>query len=873
MKLKKPPKFGMTVLDTFLRPYDKEEVIGSFELDYDRIYNEKGKVYANSWFWKQVYRSIIPLIILRISWGMIMFGNYLKIAFRNFKRNKGFTFINIFGLAAGISACIVIMLYVQFELGYDSYHKDSGLIYRIVQEETTKNGIQYSSLTPSKMGLLVKDNLPQIEYAVRIDPIPRKPANCSYADKTFFETKVVFSDNDLFKVFRIPILSGDPSDALTRPGTIVLSETMADKYIGNKDPVGEILQVNGRELEITGVFDDLPENTHHKYDFVWSIHDLDADSLHRGWWFGSTTHTYVKVFPETDIESLENSINDLVSGFIEIRGDFVQSRRFFLQPVEDIHLNQGMLREAEPPGNPQYIFIFSTVGILILFIASMNFMNLSTARSIKRANEIGVRKVAGAQKSQLFRQFIGESILLTFMSVVSAILIVIILMPFLNNYFEMHLQISDLAEPSNIGGIAVLMMVTGFLSGWYPALFLSSLKPSAVLKGSVSLNRGTFVRKCLVVLQFTISIAMVIGTVIIFKQIEYMKNESLGFDINQKLVLRYPYRPHPGSFWASVSPLYQKQKLVKAEFLKHPSVSGATASSTVPGRTGYPDTINPIDQPDKMIPIGVIHADEDFLSVFDIEIIAGEKNIINKSLSENEIILNESAVEALGYRNPEQIIGQTFNTYIISTVVGVVKNFNFKGLQSSIEPIYLSSRPISNMNIVLDLDTGNIDEAISFIKDKHKEIFPNEAFDFYFLDEYFNMQYRFEDQIGRVFRIFTILGIIIAMLGLLGLSFYMVEQRTKEIGIRKVLGANVLKIMVLLSKGFTKWIMIAYVLAGMISIYTIDRWLRNFAYKADIGWYYYILPGVIILVLALLSVGYQIFKAARSNPVDSLKYE
>ena len=799
-----------------------------------------------------------------------LFGSYLKLFFRKMKKQKGYSFINIIGLVAGIACCILILLYVRFELSYDAFHEDADRIFRVGGILKTQRGVTHSAGAPPALGAVLKTDFPQVECSSRLTSL--RPVIVTYKDNMFKEDRVRNVEPVIFHIFRIPFVKGNPSTALERPNTLVLTETLARKYFGEEDPVGKsikieniVLETDSPFYEVTGIVEDFPANTHFKYGILISWKTIERDRHTTDW--GGALPTYVKLKKRTDLDLFEESVTRVVTEnleeYLKNRGaDFTAS----IMPVKNIHLYSQLRDELEPPGNPLYILIFSGIGLFILLIASLNFINLSTARSANRAGEVGLRKIVGAYRRQLIGQFIGESILMAFISVVIAVGLTLLALPAFNQVVQTKYSCKEFMKLDMILFYAVISLALGVAAGLYPALFLSTHKPADVIKGVLrSGARSGMVRKVLVVVQFSISIILIIGTMIFYSQLNFMKNRHLGIDIDQRLVIDLQDNEIDPNSAGSI----------KQEFLKFQDVEEATFASSVPGRWRYKWRLWPTgEQKDNNQLINCMQVDQDFLDVFELTLIGG-RWYNEKQLSERTnagVILNETAVKAYGWRSFEEALSKTFMPEKLP-VLGVIKDYHFTGLQNQIEPLSLFNIMDDYVYLILALNTSNLNQTLSSIENKFKKLFPNKLYQHFFLDEDFAEQYRAEERLGTIFNFFTLLGILIACLGLFGLASYMAEQKTKEIGIRKILGAPTFKIVIQLSKEFTKCILIANLIAWPIAYFAVHRWLQEFAYRIKPGVFQFVFSGALALLIALITVSWQSIKAASANPVDSLRYE
>ncbi len=866
-KVEKAPLIPNVLLRLLLRGEDFHEFSDDIDEVYQQMIDSGPKFRAKAWYWFRVIESVPSLIMDKIYWRFTMIKNYLKIALRNFRRHKGYSFINIAGFAIGMACCLLILLYVRHELSYDRYHEDVERVCRIVIDIRTQTANRFFALVSPTVAPALKADYPQVEYAARA--IPARSRLVRRKDTFFYEDRFMYADQELFDVLTFQFVQGNPQEALIRPNTLVVSQKIALKYFGNANPLGDTLEINQEEFEITGVVQDSPENTHLKYDLIASLETLkDWDEMSN--WYSTMFYTYLKLKPGVNVEEFSQQVSPLADKYV---GEQLQSwgatYHYFLQPLSSIHLQSHLSYETEPSGNPVYITIFSFVGLFILIIACLNFMNLSTARAANRAKEVGLRKVVGAQKLQLIGQFLGESLLVAFLSLGVAMVIVRFAIPLLHDLTGISLSFDALLIPGILLSLIGGAVLVGMAAGLYPAFVLSAFRPAVTLKGTSSAGiQGFALRTILVVVQFAISVMLIIGTLTMYKQFNFMKNQYLGFEKDQKLIL--PLRGGidiQGNFAS-----------VKDMFSKHSSVTGVTVSSTVPGRGVSNFAIRLVGEDDpKNQSMFHMYFDDDFIPDYGIEIVAGRA--FQKEMKTDfmgAFLINEAAVRAFGWSRPEEALGKRLTTGHggrTNPIIGVTKNFHYRGLQSEVEPLVMEFLPWTFRYITLSIDISDLNETIAFVKSQWKALWPGYPFEHFFLDTDFDSQYRADEQIGNIFGIFTFLGLFIACLGLLGLASFTAETRTKEIGIRKVLGAPVGGIVFMLSKQFTKWVLLANCIAWPLAYYFMDRWLKNFAFRVDIGVWTFVLSGILVLLVAILTVSYQSIKAAVANPVDSLRYE
>jgi len=863
-----PPRLAVWFVKRLERYQINHAIIDDLHEVFTRICREQGLIVACLWYWGQCLDAVIKDILFNLRWRCIMFKNYLKIAFRSIKRQKIYSFINIAGFAIGMACCLLIFLYVRHELSYDRYNKDVERVCRIVLDSRTQTANRVFVPVSPMIAPTLKSDYPQVEYAARAftftgSRLVRKK------DTFFYENRFMYADQELFDVLTFQFIHGSQQEALTRPNTLVVSQSMANKYFGNANPLGETLEINQQEYEITGVVKDCPENTHLKYDLIASLETL-KDWNEMSNWYSTMFYTYLKLKPGVNVEEFSSQISRLTDKYI---GEQLKSwgsiDHYFLQPVASIHLHSHLRYETEPPGNPVYITIFSFVGLFILIIACLNFMNLSTARSAKRAKEVGLRKVVGAQKLQLIGQFLGESLLVAFLSLGVAMVIARFAVPLLKDLTGISLSFDALLMPGVLLSLIGGAFLVGMAAGLYPAFVLSAFRPAVTLKGVQRAgSRSLDLRTVLVVVQFAISVLLIIGTLTMYKQFFFMKNQYLGFEKEQKLIL-----PLRGGI-----DIQENFASVKDIFSRHSSVTGVTVSSTVPGRGVSNFAVSLVGEDDtKNQSMFHMYFDDDFIPDYGIDMVAGRA--FQKEMKTDfmgAFLINEAAVKAFGWSRPEDALGKRVRTGHggrVNPVIGVTKNFHYRGLQSEVEPLVMEFLPWTFRYITLSIDISDLNETLAFVKSQWKSLWPGHPLEHFFLDTDFDRQYRADEQIGNVFGIFTFLGLFIACLGLLGLASFTAESRTKEIGIRKVLGASVGGIVLMLSRQFTKWVLLANCIAWPAAYYLMDRWLKNFAYRVDIGVWTFVLSGALALVIAFLTVSYQSIKAAAANPVDSLRYE
>jgi len=796
-----------------------------------------------------------------------MIKNYFKIAFRNIWRHRLFSFLNILGLTVGMTACFLIFTYVSFESSYDNFHSKSDRIYRVVADIKTPTEVVHNS-GPSWAFVPHVTEFPEIETAVRVmgDLMLFTKDNLK-----FNESEVLWADADFFNTFDFPLVKGDSKTALSEPLSIVLSETLAKKYFADEDPMGKTITLfenpQQQPATVTGIMKDFPNNSHIKGSAVVSMTTI-TKKFNAGLddqWGNYSPFAYVLLKPGVDAAAFEKKL----PGFLE-KWDGTHMKQIqmfptlFLEPLKDVYLRSPRDGYGSVKGNINNIYIFSIIGLFIILIASINFVNLTTARSTERAKEVGIRKVIGANKVQLKFQFIGESILICTIAFLLTIVLIAILTPSFN---QLAGKVIGTGVFNNFHYIIYLLGVAlgiGLLAGMYPAFVLSSFKPVTVLKGRFATgSSGNLLRKGLVVCQFAISTALVIGTIIVYTQMSYMRNQELGFKKDQVLVL-----DTNGDSGA---------KALKQAISGLANVNEVSLSGSVPG-AGYPNAYSEIENAKGEFQIANLDlylVDFDYIPLYKMKIVAGRAFSRDFMADTTQaMVLNEAAVKMFGFTSPEQAIGKKFKQWKYEgKIVGVVKDFHFRSLQESIKPLSMRVDEGNMDYLSISLNTSNLQSTMAAIEKTYQNTFPNRPNSYYFLDEFFNQQYQTEEKFGKLFLIFSLLAIFISCLGLLGLASYSTMQRTKEIGIRKVLGASVPNLLNLLSLDFLKLVFISFFVAVPLAAYFMHKWLNDYAYKIKMSWWIFALAMLIALLVAFLTISLQALRAATSNPVKSLRTE
>ncbi len=815
-----------------------------------------------------------------------MIKNYLIIALRNLRKYKVTSFINIFGLTVGLTCCLLILAYVINELSYDKFNPKAGQIYRVTRSFLNQDGeenLHLSSVAPP-FGPLLQHEFPDIEKMTRL--LPDGIAAIKYKDKLFNETNVYFADENMFDFFPVPLVEGNPNTALTEPNSILLTEEMATKYFGSEDPMNKLIRADNQPLlKVTGVYEAFPANSHIHPDMLMSFSTLKDSTIYGEKQletnFGNNAfYTYLmfpKNYPVNKIAAQFPAFIDKVMPIpsgpgVVLPPGFKQSKftKLFFQKLTDIHLQSHLDDEAEPNGDITRVYIFSAIALFILLIACINYMNLSTARSVLRAREIGVRKVVGAQRKEIIMQFLSESVLITWVALILAFGFTWLLLQPVNNLSGQHISISTLITPQIIIPLLVLPFVVGIISGIYPALFMSSFKPVSVLKGVIKAGTGSIsFRQVLVVFQFGISIVLIIATTVVFQQISYMQNTSLGY--NREHVITMPY----------ASALNNQFETFRSNVLRDASVVNMGRSSRIPTGRLLDDQGASVMSGDSLKPVNAalkyITADYNFIPTYGIEMAAGRNFSNQYATDSSNYIINETAVQMLGWKSPQKAIGQVLQYgNVKGKIIGVTKDFHFESMHQIIVPLVLLVPSANNGgfgNLSIKLRGNNIESAINGIKKQWEAFLPETPFQYTFFDERFARLYKSETQQGSLFTIFSFIAIFIACLGLFGLSAFIITQRIKEIGIRKVLGASASEIVRVLSIDFLKLVAVSAVIALPVAAFVMNKWLQDFAYRIHMAWWVFLMAGVLAALIALITISFQAIKAALSNPVKSLRTE
>ena len=861
-----PPWLGQRLLSFLIRYEEEYSGSGDLSEEFEERVQEKGKTRTLIWYWGQVLYALSTYLRLSAIIGGALLKNYIKITLRHIKRYKTYTFLNIFGLIVGFTCSFLIFLYVRYELSYDQYHENAETVYRVVQKQTGNVwlGTDMWNATSGMLKPTLLENFPEVVKAVRV----YHRGGTVYHNKNYFlERRFFIVEPEFLEIFTFPLVKGDPGTCLSQPRSILLTEVMALKYFGNEDPMGKTFTVSNIDYMITGILKDIPKNSHFTFDFLASFSTIYSESLVRResieQWGNNHYSTYIQLRKGVDTDVLEEKITGIIK-------DLRDSRRYteyHLQPITDIHLHSRVNREFEPNSDIRYVYIFSAIAFLLLLIASFNYMNLSTAQAFFRAKEVGIRKVIGANRRQVSLQFLGEAVLFALIALVVSYFLIQILLPSFSSFVQRDLDF-NLVKGLGVAFLFILIaFLAGVVSGSYPAIFLSALHPLGVLGRSKAggSKKSLVFRNTLVVAQFIISISMIISTMVLYRQLNYIKNRNLGFE-KENIVNFYVYDRG----------LRNKYETFRNELIHHQGILDLTGSSSLfdynsTGGSGWWEG----KQENENINFYRLFVDDNFFDFYGIRLLEGRFFSREMATDQDEaFILNETAVKSIGWVKP---LGKLFRhwTQKKGEVIGVVDDFHFQSLRLHIESlvITLHSDSSSRSYFSVKLKAGDVFNTLKFIEAKYKEFSPGYPFSYSFLDDRLNDIYLTERRLGLIFSSFTGIAIIVSCLGLFGLGSFTAEKRTKEIGIRKVLGASIFKIVFMLSKEFIRWIILAAAAAVPIAWYAMNKWLDNFAYRINIRVNIFVLAFFIALLISFLSVGYKSYKAAAANPVNCLRDE
>lgn len=867
-----PPKWIIKLLEWICPYHLLDEIEGDLYEYYADVAQKRNKNTANRKALGFLILSTPRLLLNRKyyqSTAIDMLKNYVVIAFRNIKRQLGYSLVNIFGLAVGLACCILIGLYVKHELSFDRFHTEVENVYRVDLTFRSAQGEKKTFMTPTALLPTLKREFDEVKHGVRVFDVGGfSPVILQYGNVKYQEPEFFFVDSAFFDVFSFKLLAGNPSKCLTEPRSVVLTEYSAKKYFGDTDPMNQVIKVDGNDYTVTGVVENAPDNSHFQLAFLASFSSLRAAKQEI--WGSANYATYIRLSSNKNVNSIKQTLNEKVKETIG-EGESM-SLIFGFMPITDIHLRSDISDEMQPQNSITYIYIISVIGVLILLIACINYMNLATARSVERAREVGMRKVLGAVRKQVFVQFLGESAIVTALSIIVALIFVNIAMPSFNSLTGKEIVTEDLLNTSVLTGLFITFLFVSFVAGAYPALSLSSFSPGSILKGNFTRSKtGNWMRQILVVFQFSISIFLIIGTLVVWKQLDYVKNKKLGYDKENVIIL-----PTDGN-------VNKNFETIVTELTKRPDVVGVSISSESPVNIGGGYTLSVPGIIDNPISVNAVAVDKRFVGNLGMTLLEGRhfneadlKLVSKENWEEREyaFIVNEEVLATLLIDEREKILGQKVNLNgRQGEIVGVIENFHSTSLHRKINPLVLMLEPSQYNMLFVRLETDNLQKTLLAVEDEWKRIVPDRPFVFEFMDEEYDAMYRSEERLSNVFTVFAVLAIVIACLGLFGLVAFAVEKRNKEIGVRKVLGASVPSLFFLISKDFSKLVVIAFVISAPIAYWLMQEWLADFEYKTTIGVWPVVISIVCTLFIALLTISYQSIKAALLNPSETLRAE
>jgi putative ABC transport system permease protein len=861
------PSLARWLLIKMTRAEERESVANDFAEIYAQMKKNRGIRSARSWYWAQVLKSVPMFFKIRISWGAAMFKNYFKIAFRIIKRKKVFSFINIAGLTIGLMCSVFILLLIQYEFSYDRYIESAENIYRvIIQWPLEFMNTDKITWTAAPLAPFLKEQFPEVEKAVRVDDV-EGGVSLSYGERVFSEKKFFFVDPGFLSLFSTSFIKGQPETALDQPLSVVISEKAARKYFANENPLGKTLRYNNKfDLQVTGIFKNVPKNTHFTYDLLASFQSLstlrdDAEYLDR--WGSMNYQTYVQLREKTDPLEFQKVMEQAL---VKITPEHMSDYHYFLQPLTKIHLGGFIPGELAQNSQMKYITIFAGIALLIILITCFNYINLSTACFSARAGEINTRKVVGANRKYLIQQFMTEAFLNTMIAFVLSLILLYFAMPLINTLIGTDIELALLQKVNILASVIVLVCVIGFLSAYYPALHLSSYKSVSHLKSGqfTGDKRSGLSRNILVVVQFVISIALIVSAVTVHRQVDFIMEQNLG-KLKDPIV---------------TLPVVEENEEIKGsidvfcdDLKKESAIKGISVSSWLPTniRSGNYAVWDGQEQGQRIL-FHNLRADYDFLTLYGIPLIEG-RNFSKEFPSDRTqaYIVNETAVRMMNMDSP---IGKRFGySHREGVIIGVVKDFHFVPMRQRIKPLAIRWDPQGMNFISIKIDAQHMTRAIRLIEKQWKDLSPGFAFEYSFIDEEVEALYMSERRLNSAVTLFTYIALFLSSLGLFGLVMFSVEKRVKEIGVRKVLGAGTLDIVALLSKDFIRLVLLANLIALPLAYVLINKWLQSFAYRVELSVWIFILSGLAVLVVSLLTVSFQTIKAATANPVDSLRYE
>ena len=870
------PRLAQWLLKILLPDYVGEVGTGDYHEIFQRTVEYEGHRKARRWYWFQVIK-VLPLFVLDyLYWSMVMLKNYLKIAFRNLRKQKGFSLINISGLAIGMACCLLILLYISDELSFDRFHEKGDRIYRILSDSTIGGTTRHFAISPAALAPAAAESIPAIKSYSRLFEFGNM--RLQHEDDIHEFPTWYAADQDFFSIFTHRFIMGDPMTALRQPYSLILSESTAKRIFGRTDVLGETLHTpneNPLEVQITGVIQDIPKNSHYHFDMLISTATFRSvqneqpenqqqrpSFLDEPYYFQA--YSYLLLHENADPKDVQAKIMAVVeTRWGELLRQRGVTRQYPLQALKHIHLRSNYEADLGNPGNINYVYLFSAVALFVLIIACFNFINISTAKSAKRAKEAGLRKVFGAYKHQLIKQFLGESILLSLFGLVLGLILVLLALPAFNDLASKQFDTDQLLSLTAILGLFTIMVVTGFIAGSFPAFVISSFQPVETIQGRFATGKKSgFTRRFLVVIQFAISIFMIIGILVILSQLDYIKNKDFGFNKNYMVVIRNRGR---------VTDAFKNQ------ILQNPEVLSASFSISVPGQYTGDDTFLPEGKnAEETVRASAFFIGHDFIETYEMDILWGRDFSEQFPADARDgIIINQKMATDIGWGESDigkELVNVSRNNER-KKVIGIVRNFHHKSLKLEINPTVLNLVPQGGRYTSVRIRPDNVASTLGFLKDLFQKTFPGQEFEYYFIDDDFRNKYPEEEKLEKIYFYFGFLAIFVACLGLYALASYTIEQKTKEIGIRKVLGAKVQGLVFSLSKEFLKWVLLANILAWPAAFIIMTRWLNNFAYRIDIAWWMFIASGILALIIAVVTISHQAFKLAITDPVEALRYE
>ncbi len=855
----------------------KSGALQDFDRRFTELISEKGRPAACLWFWRQIILMFPSIIVLRIKWSFIMFSNYLKVAFRNIQRHKGYTLINILGLTLATAACIFIILYLHFELSYDRHFENFSNIYRLTNDIHIGDTKRHYATIPGPPGPTFTEEIPEVLGYTRLRRLNPRGAKLGIIKdgEMFEETGIFLADSTFSQIFDYGFLNGDPNTALDEPDCVVLTETFAAKLFGDENPIGKILRINSYrigDVRVTGVIEDPPPNTHFKFKMLVSHLSIDEERRKRMMfhdWGYFPFFTYLRIDRKADLTEVKKKFAEIYEKYSGERHRALGGYWYYhIQKITDIHLNSHLEGEMEPNNSIEYIYLQFIIAGLIIVIACANFINLFIARSSDRSKEVGIRKVFGAVKMNIIGQIFSESLIMIILSVLLGIISVILLLPVFNSLTGLKITATYLFQKQILLLIFGLIAVTSLAAGIYPSIFSARFRPIKTMSSNLkNSKRRKYFRQSLVMVQFVISISLIFSTIIVLNQLNFMRTKNPGFDKEQVVVIRM----RSGS-------LRNQGRMFKEQLKDNPKIFKASFSTSIPGKNTATTAFQPEGySDDSSLIIESIRVDFDYLDTYKLDTVYGRDFSSDISAdSTNSYMLNEQAAKLIGWTGEEALNKSLSNLTTgepEKTIIGIIKDYHHRSMKEDIAPIIYGIMPFEAGYLSIKIDGDNISETISFIESKWKEFVPNLDFEFFFVDENFDSQFRSEEKLSDLFRYFAFLAIFISGLGLFALAAYTAEQKTKEIGIRKVLGADNMQLMIMMNKSFLGVVLAASILTFPLIYQIMDRWLQHYAFRIEISFWLYVLSSVMALALAIITSAYQTFKAARANPVESLKYE